>query len=85
MRDSDADKSEPKTSKIAELLLRLQEDSKLLAEFNIDPDKVMIEAGITSEEDRNVLKTRDMLKIHQLLEKKIYTNNRKEGEEEDKI
>jgi hypothetical protein len=56
-------------SKLAELLLRLQEDSKLLAEFNKDPDKVMIEAGITSEQYRNIIKTRDMIKIHQLLEK----------------
>ena len=66
-------------------MLKLQEDSNLLAEFNRDPDKVMIEVGITSEEDRNVLKTRDMLKIRQLLEKKKYTNNRKEEEAEDKI
>jgi hypothetical protein len=76
MPDSGSEKPEPKT-KIAELLLRLQEDSKLLAEFNKDADKVMIEAGITSEEDRNALKTRDILKIHQLLEKKKCTNNRK--------
>jgi hypothetical protein len=60
----------PNPSKVVELLLKLQEDSKLLAEFDKDPDKVMIEAGITSEEYRNVLKTRDMLKIRQLLEKR---------------
>jgi hypothetical protein len=57
------------TMKIAELLLKLQEDFNLLTEFNLDPDRVMIEAGITSEEDRNMLKSRDMLKIRQLLEK----------------
>jgi hypothetical protein len=60
--------SEPtsNSSKVVEFLLKLQEDSKLLAEFDKDPDKVKIEAGITSEEYRNVLKTRNMLKIHQL-------------------
>jgi ribosomal peptide maturation radical SAM protein 1 len=56
--------------KVAEFLLKLQEDSKLLAAFNKDPDKVMIEAGISSEEDRNILKGRDVLKIRQLLAKK---------------
>jgi hypothetical protein len=70
MSDSGSEKREHKPSKVADLLLKLQENSKLLAEFNRDPDKVMIEAGITSEEDRNVLKTRDMIKIRQLLEKK---------------
>jgi len=55
--------------KLAEFMLRLQEDTELLAEFNLDPDKVMVGAGITSEEDRNILKSRDMLKIRQLLEK----------------
>lgn len=61
--------SQSQSSKVAELLLKLQEDSMFLAEFNKDPDKVMIEAGISSEEERNILKSRDMLKIRQLLEK----------------
>jgi hypothetical protein len=62
--------SEPKYehSRPVQLLLSLQEDPKLLAAFNKDPDKVMIEAGITSEKYRNILKTRDTLKIHLLLE-----------------
>ena len=64
-------KSEHKPSRIAELLLRLQEDSNFLAEFNKDPDKVIIEAGITSEEDRNILKSRDISKIRQLLAKEM--------------
>jgi hypothetical protein len=61
--------SQSQPSKVAELLLNLQEDSMFLAEFNKDPDKVMIEAGISSEEERNILKSRDILKIRQLLEK----------------
>jgi hypothetical protein len=65
-------------SKAAEFILKLQEDLKFLAEFTNDPDKIMNEAGITSEEERNVLKTRDMLKIRQLLEKRnIHTSNSK--------
>lgn len=54
-------------SKLAELLLRLQEDSKLLAEFDKDPDKVMIEAGISSEDNRNIMKSGDESKIRRLL------------------
>lgn len=71
--------SEHEHSKLAELLLRLQEDSKLLAEFDKDPDKVMIEAGISSEEYRNIIKTRDIIKIRQLLLEKrnIHTSNSK--------
>jgi hypothetical protein len=64
-------KSEHKPSRVAELILRLQEDSKLLVEFNKDPDNVIIEAGITSDEDRNVLKSRDISKIRQLLAKEM--------------
>ena len=56
-------------SQLVEFMLRLQEDSELLTEFNKEPDKVMIEAGISSEEERNIIKSRDMLKIRQLLEK----------------
>jgi hypothetical protein len=63
--------SEYEYSKLAELLLRLQEDSKLLAEFDKDPDKVMIEAGISSDGDRNILKSRDILKVRQLLAKEM--------------
>jgi hypothetical protein len=59
--------SEDEHSKLAELLLRLQEDSKLLAEFDKDPDKVMIEAGISSEEYRNIMKSGDESKIRRLL------------------
>jgi hypothetical protein len=59
--------SEPKYEPPVQLLLSLQ-DPKLLAAFNNDPDKVMIEAGITSEKYRNILKTRGTLKIHLLLE-----------------
>jgi hypothetical protein len=58
---------EPGPSKVIELLLKLQEDSKFLAEFNRDPDKVMIEAGISSEEDRNIIKSGDAKKIRLLL------------------
>ena len=59
---------ESKFSKVAEFILKLQEDSKFLAEFNKHPDEVMIEAGISSEEDRDTIKTRDMIKIRRLLE-----------------
>jgi hypothetical protein len=61
-------KLEYEYSRLVQLLLSLQEDPKLLAAFNKDPDKVMIEAGVTSEKYRNILKTRDTLKIHLLLE-----------------
>jgi hypothetical protein len=54
---------EDERSKLAELLLRLQEDFKLLDDFEKDPDKVMIEAGVTSEQCRNTIKTRDMIEI----------------------
>lgn len=60
--------NQPKSSKTAELILKLQQDSKFLAEFNKHPDEVMIEAGISSEEDRDTIKTRDMIKIRRLLE-----------------
>ena len=71
---STPDTEREKATHLAEFILKLQEDSELLAEFDLDPDKVMIESGIASEEDRNIVKTRDMLKIRQLLEKeKKYT------------
>jgi hypothetical protein len=69
MSDSSQSKPEHKPYDIAQLLLNLQEDSNLLTEFNKDPDKVMLEAGITSEEDRSILKSRDILKVRQLLAK----------------
>jgi hypothetical protein len=71
MSDSSESKPEHQPSKIADLLLTLQEDFKLLTEFNKDADKVMIEAGITSEEERNILKSRDILKVRQLLAKEM--------------
>jgi hypothetical protein len=52
-----------------EFILRLQEDYEFLQQFNKDPDKVMNETGIMSKEIRNVLKSRDLLKIDQLLSK----------------
>jgi hypothetical protein len=61
--------SKLESSKVAQLLLKLQEDSKLLAEFNRDPDRIMIEAGISSQEDRNTLKSGNILRVQQLLAK----------------
>lgn len=60
-------KHENETSKVVEFMVKLQEDSKFLAEFNKDPDGVMTEAGLYSEEVRNELKSGDILKIRQLL------------------
>jgi len=54
-------------SRIGEFVLRLQEDYKLLDEFNKDPDKVMKDAGIKSKEIRNILKSGDLLGIQGLL------------------
>ena len=54
-------------SGIAQFILKLQEDYKLLTEFNRDPDKVMDDAGIMSEENRKILKSGDLLKIEELL------------------
>jgi hypothetical protein len=54
-------------SKVAEFILRLQEDLKFLAEFNKDHDKVMIDAGIISEEVRNTIKNGDEAMIRRLL------------------
>jgi hypothetical protein len=59
--------SEHEHSKLAELLLKLQEDLKYLAEFTKDPDKVMIDAGIISDEVRNIMKSGDEAKIRRLL------------------
>jgi len=52
---------------IGKILLRLQEDYKFLDEFNKDPDKVMKNAGIKSQEHRNMLKSGDLLKVEELL------------------
>ena len=54
---------------IREFILKLQEDYEFLQQFNKDPDKVMNETGIKSKEIRNILKSRDLLKIDQLLSK----------------
>jgi hypothetical protein len=54
-------------SKVAEFILKLQEDLKFLAEFTKNPDKVMIDAGIISEEVRNTIKSGDETKIRLLL------------------
>jgi hypothetical protein len=77
-------KPEYEHSKLVELLLSLQEDAKLLAAFDKDPDRVMLESGITSEKYRNILNTRDRLKIHLLLEETGYDNNarKRRGREE---
>ncbi len=61
--------SKLESSKVAQLLLKLQEDSKYLTEFNRDPDRIMIEAGISSQEDRNTLKSGNILRVQQLLAK----------------
>lgn len=53
--------------KVAELIMRLQEDSNLLEEFNKNPDKVMIESGILSEESRNIIKSGDRQRIENLI------------------
>jgi len=52
---------------IVKIMLRLQEDYKFLAEFNKDPDKVMKNAGIKSQEHRKMLKSGDLLTIERLL------------------
>jgi hypothetical protein len=68
MSESDSEsKHEPKVSKAVEFILKLQEDSKFLEEFNKNPDKVMIQAGISSQEHRDIIKSRDMIKIRELL------------------
>lgn len=48
-------------------MLRLQEDYLFLEKFNSDPDKVMDEIGILSDETRNILKSKDLVRIGQLL------------------
>lgn len=59
--------SDSNSSTVADLLLKLQEDSKFLAEFNKDPDKVLNEAGIIDDEARNALKNGDIIGIRKLL------------------
>ncbi len=62
-------------AKLAEFILILQEDLKFIKEFNNDPDKVMTEFGISSEEIRVVLKSHDMLRIRHLLELALSNKN----------
>ena len=67
MSSLEGDRETTAGSKLVECILRLHEDPKLLAEFNKDPDKVMTQAGITAEEDRQILKSGDLLKVRELL------------------
>jgi hypothetical protein len=60
-------KPEDEGTTILEFVLRLHEDSKLLTEFNEDPDKTMLEAGINSEENRKIMKSGNLLRLSQLL------------------
>lgn len=53
--------------KVAELIMKLQEDSNLLEDFNKNPDKVMVESGILSEENRNIIKSGDRQRIENLI------------------
>ena len=52
---------------VTEFILKLQEDYKFLLEFRKDPDKVMIEAGISSQKLRNIIKSGDITMIRQLI------------------
>ena len=52
---------------ILEFVIRLHEDSKLLTEFNKNPDKIMLEAGINSEENRKIMKSGNLIRLSQLL------------------
>lgn len=64
-----------KDLRIPEFILRLQEDYNLLAEFNRNPDKVMKDAGIESEEDRKILKSGDLLEVEELVAKCLHYPN----------
>jgi hypothetical protein len=66
MPDSD---SQPPN--LVDFLLRLHENPELLAEFNKGPDKVMTDAGITSKEDRQILKSGDLLNVRKLLAREL--------------
>lgn len=54
-------------SKVAQLLLKLQEDVKALKEFQKDPDKALTEAGIIDDEAKDALKNGDIFSIRKLL------------------
>ncbi len=54
-------------SKIAQLLLKLQEDMNALKEFKNDPDKVLTEAGIVNDEARDAFRNGDIIGIRKLL------------------
>jgi hypothetical protein len=60
-------KPEDEGQAILEFVLKLHEDSNLLSEFNADPDKSMLEAGIGSEENRIIIKSGDSVKLGKLL------------------
>jgi hypothetical protein len=64
-------------AKVAEFILRLQEDLKFIKEFNNDPDTIMTEFGISSDEIKVVLKSNDMLRIRHLLA--LALNNKNDG------
>jgi hypothetical protein len=54
-------------SKVAQLILKLQEDLKTLKEFQKDLDKVLTEAGIIDDEAKDALKNGDVFRIQKLL------------------
>ena len=58
-------------SKLLQFILKLQEDSKLLEEFQKDPERLMIDAGINSKDDRDIIKSGDLLKVRELLAKVV--------------
>jgi hypothetical protein len=60
-------KPEDEGPAILEFVLKLHEDSNLLLEFNTDPDKSMLEAGISSEENRTIIKSGNFIKLGRLL------------------
>ena len=60
-------KPEDEGQAILEFVLKLHEDSNLLLEFNTDPDKSMLEAGISSEENRTIIKSGNFIKLGRLL------------------
>ncbi|NAL78682.1 hypothetical protein [Nitrososphaera sp. AFS] len=60
-------KPEDEGPAILEFVLKLHEDSNLLSEFNTDPDKSMLEAGISSEENRTIIKSGNFIKLGRLL------------------
>lgn len=67
MRGCKISKPEDEGPAILEFVLKLHEDSNLLSEFNTDPDKSMLDAGITSEENRTIIKSGNFIKLGRLL------------------